>query len=596
MFYSETLLSKTGPLARVWLAANLERKLSKSNILQSNIESSVNAIVDQGQAPMALRLSGQLLLGVVRIYSRKARYLLDDCNEALMKIKLAFRPGNVDLPANQAQAVNPATLTLPDVLTELDLLAPMPDPSLLLRLSQEPEIELGRRDPTLLDPPSQYLMDTQDRAAETLQLGDDDLYLDISEGPDVTMDRSIEVGRDAPPPRPVSEEMAESPKLLEDDGLELDLGEGPDISAFPDLPAGGDTELGGLGGEDITMGGMDEPNLDQTEIREPTPAAEEDAARQRERETASPLSSARSSVVRDLEDTFHFDQNTTMAEPEEEFAMGAQRVKRRKVLATDMETELNAAQVKAQQEDRSKILKPASFLPRDPMLLALMNLQKSGGFVSSILGEGRSEGWAPELRGILSVEVVRRSGDLKRKRDNGVAPEEEEVHPSTEGAVPQLEFEADESALQLPGAADIGGDTTLGIQEELGEVPEEEERYSPLPEDGNFDDTTMPLLHPADSGPVSVGTKHAVHMLREKLGPEPSSPSQRQQKSVLFQDMLPESSTSRADATKMFFECLVLATKDAVKVEQGREELGAPIRIRAKRGLWGSWAETGAEG
>ncbi len=88
MFYSETLLSKTGPLARVWLSANIERKLSKSHILQSDIEGSVSAIVDQGQAPMALRLSGQLLLGVVRIYSRKARYLLDDCNEALMKIKM----------------------------------------------------------------------------------------------------------------------------------------------------------------------------------------------------------------------------------------------------------------------------------------------------------------------------------------------------------------------------------------------------------------------------------------------------------------------------------------------------------------------------
>ena len=88
MFYSETLLSKTGPLARVWLSANIERKLSKSHILQSNIESSVSAIVDQGQAPMALRLSGQLLLGVVRIYSRKARYLLDDCNEALLKLKM----------------------------------------------------------------------------------------------------------------------------------------------------------------------------------------------------------------------------------------------------------------------------------------------------------------------------------------------------------------------------------------------------------------------------------------------------------------------------------------------------------------------------
>ena len=92
MFYSETLLSKTGPLARVWLSANIERKLSKTHVLQSNIESNCNAIVESGQAPLALRLSGQLLLGVVRIYSRKARYLLDDCNEAILKIKMVHIP------------------------------------------------------------------------------------------------------------------------------------------------------------------------------------------------------------------------------------------------------------------------------------------------------------------------------------------------------------------------------------------------------------------------------------------------------------------------------------------------------------------------
>jgi len=88
MFYSETLLQKNGPLARIWLSSNLERKLSKTHILQSNLADSVEAIIKPSQAPMALRLSGQLLLGVVRIYSRKARYLLDDCNEVLMKVKM----------------------------------------------------------------------------------------------------------------------------------------------------------------------------------------------------------------------------------------------------------------------------------------------------------------------------------------------------------------------------------------------------------------------------------------------------------------------------------------------------------------------------
>lgn len=91
MFYSDTLLSKTGPLARVWLASNMERKLTKKDCLSSNLEQSIEVMVDGGSAPMALRLSGQLLLGVVRIYSRKARYLLDDCNEALLKIKMVSR-------------------------------------------------------------------------------------------------------------------------------------------------------------------------------------------------------------------------------------------------------------------------------------------------------------------------------------------------------------------------------------------------------------------------------------------------------------------------------------------------------------------------
>lgn len=46
---------------------------------------------------MALRTSGHLLLGVVRIYHRKAKYLLADCNEAFIKIKMAFRPGRRQL-------------------------------------------------------------------------------------------------------------------------------------------------------------------------------------------------------------------------------------------------------------------------------------------------------------------------------------------------------------------------------------------------------------------------------------------------------------------------------------------------------------------
>ncbi len=68
---------------------------------------------------MALRTSGHLLLGVVRIYSRKAKYLLADCNEAFVKIKMAFRPGVVDLPEDNREAAV-ATITLPETFHDFD--------------------------------------------------------------------------------------------------------------------------------------------------------------------------------------------------------------------------------------------------------------------------------------------------------------------------------------------------------------------------------------------------------------------------------------------------------------------------------------------
>ncbi|KAJ1772821.1 sister chromatid cohesion protein 1 [Coemansia sp. RSA 1813] len=124
MFYAEAILSKKGPLAKVWLAAHLERKLTKVQLLQASIPSSVGAIIGQDQGPpLALRLSGQLLLGVSRIYARKARYLLEDCNEALIRIRMAFRPGAADITSDTMVATH-TTITLPEALTEFDILLP----------------------------------------------------------------------------------------------------------------------------------------------------------------------------------------------------------------------------------------------------------------------------------------------------------------------------------------------------------------------------------------------------------------------------------------------------------------------------------------
>lgn len=74
--------------------------MTLETLLRSLNDDSVDAIMGQEIEVMALRLSGQLLLGVVRIYSRKAKYLLDDCNEALLKIKMVcvlLEPSEISL-------------------------------------------------------------------------------------------------------------------------------------------------------------------------------------------------------------------------------------------------------------------------------------------------------------------------------------------------------------------------------------------------------------------------------------------------------------------------------------------------------------------
>ena len=133
MFYAHFVLAKKGPLSRIWLAAHWDKKLTKAHVFETNIEQSVDGIL-QPKVKMALRTSGHLLLGVVRIYSRKAKYLLSDCNEAFVKIKMAFRPGMVDLPEeNREAAIN--AITLPEVFHDFD--TAMPDLDDVVDLGQQ---------------------------------------------------------------------------------------------------------------------------------------------------------------------------------------------------------------------------------------------------------------------------------------------------------------------------------------------------------------------------------------------------------------------------------------------------------------------------
>lgn len=469
----------------------------------------------------------------------------------------AFRlTNNNDLTST---VVAPGGITLPDVLTESDLFTNL-DTSLLFPQNLNLESSGGKR-PSELDFGSQFLPDSTFRRSvsqEPLRLEDPSL-VDLDIGDD---DTTIEVGRDAPPARPMEEDMiSDAGKLNDDVNLELDIG---DDDAQSDKMNLDDDGLH----DNLNDLGLDFDNDDGFGA---LTRAEESRF---QRDSESPLSDAGSVRMHQLEEELN---------QEEHAAQHGQRVKRQKLMEMDKEPTMSSNVVKALQKDRSQILKPATFLPRDPVLLTLMTRQQNGDFVSSVFGEARGRGWAPELRGLLSLDSVKKAGELKRKRDSGISDMD------VAADVPALELGDEEAIVAVDEG--IGLDTILP-QSEIEFPGDEENQELHMSED---DGMQQPLgefdpAHPLDSGPVSMGTQHAVHILRERLG-EPE-----QKKSVLFQDLLPEKRASKADATKMFFEVLVLATKDAVQAEQGSKSIGGPLKIRGKPALWGSWAEENADG
>ncbi|XP_054813722.1 sister chromatid cohesion 1 protein 3-like isoform X1 [Prosopis cineraria] len=119
MFYSHTFLARKGPLATVWIAAHLQHRLRKSHYTSTDIPSTVKRIMEP-EVPIALRMSGHLLLGVVRIYSKKVDYLFQDCNAVLTGLTKAFASIQLTLPEDARKAPF-HSITLPETF-DLDAL------------------------------------------------------------------------------------------------------------------------------------------------------------------------------------------------------------------------------------------------------------------------------------------------------------------------------------------------------------------------------------------------------------------------------------------------------------------------------------------
>ncbi|XP_030641051.1 double-strand-break repair protein rad21-like protein 1 [Chanos chanos] len=166
MFYTQLFTSKRGPLARIWLAAHWERKISKAHVFECNLEATIKDIISPKIGlKIGLRTSGHLLLGVVRIYSRKAKYLLADCSDAVVKIRVAFRPGQTDLPEDEMEAGFKA-ITLPEDFTDFE--SQLPDPSAIDVVDHFSLNQCRIEDITLKEDFGNRLFTVEDLGEETL--------------------------------------------------------------------------------------------------------------------------------------------------------------------------------------------------------------------------------------------------------------------------------------------------------------------------------------------------------------------------------------------------------------------------------------------
>ncbi|CAM8965011.1 unnamed protein product [Rhodiola kirilowii] len=116
MFYSHQLLARKTPMGQIWMAATLHAKINRRKLDKLNIIKICEEILNP-TVPMALRLSGILMGGVVIVYERKVKLLYDDVNRLLVEINEAWKVKGVQdptaLPKGKVKAKFDA-VTLPE--------------------------------------------------------------------------------------------------------------------------------------------------------------------------------------------------------------------------------------------------------------------------------------------------------------------------------------------------------------------------------------------------------------------------------------------------------------------------------------------------
>lgn len=540
MFFSEQLLTDRGPLAQVWLAANLEKKLKRSDLLNTDIPKSVKAIVDsEKKVPMALRLSGQLLLGVVRIYGRQTGYLLDDCSHTVTKIKMTFKPGNVDLPTVSSGGKNTskasAALTLGNAITDLDLALP---PAPVIPGLNLPGLNLG------LD--------------EFMPVSNANL---VSNATDITLpqhDMSIEIGR--------ADEEDELADLGDD--LDLDLGLDLDGELNLDEPAGEEAANQSIEiprGDDDELANLDD-GLDLGLDLGADNLEEELAAQQASEQLDLPMSPIEPAddVLLEEEDGLTLEEPTiNMADalagniPEPSVpAPRKRRAARGKRAKFDDETQLDQDFVQQQRRNRDGIIY------EHPQLEAF---EKEVNLFNEL---------SADIMALVDPETIRKTLSSREVRDGD---DEEQVmtpaaSPNGKRGFEEVEQEVADQHADLPMDFDIPDDIVMDNTETVDEIA------------AAAADEEEDLLVTGTVDGIAKSTIATAQTLRRQMSGDNDK--------VQFSEMI--AGKGRKAAVQSFFEVLVLATKDTISINQPQPY--ADFSVSAKDNLFDDmWSETNTE-
>ncbi|AET40052.1 kleisin alpha Ecym_5290 [Eremothecium cymbalariae DBVPG len=562
------LATKNGPLAQIWLAStltNLNRSYLKTDILQSVQEISKvtsSELDDTSVEPITLRVSGELLHGVVRVYSQKANFLLSDISDLLHKLKSVFR-GNVQksIMVHVDTVSKLDQLILQDTVTEMDVLI---TPSLdFLRETSIPQGLMGR----------EHSMERQVQGANAAT---------------APWDMSLEVGRRFAPDDDLEQQTSQLDLNFElgDTNNSKSWGEGTHMSDQFQISLGDDNK-------DELPSDNDSMDWDLGVVEQESSGADDgnksvELGRRATHDTA-------------LHDTTDFDFDLGIEKDPFEATL-EQELREPEPKVLEVRHKRNSALVNAKRLQQDEETELKEFQVKNGLLDAISASTSTD--VSNAFTKKR--GWSELVSSMdflpeYSINHFSAFTFLKKqKRSTDTHPEAFEkgsIPPVSEDPSMDLSLELDES---LVHQSDIEAGTQEGIEatdqsgiEEPGQLisdlasgPADLHEYSHISSD-NFSisngHTQKVELNTGEL--VSKSTVDMANAIRNGfIGNEDISFDQL----LNFRYRASETPITKSQAGKAFFELLVLATADCINLEQKASD---DIRITSKGALFEKFIE-----